>query len=109
MVVQEGLFTIVYGFACFFLLPNSPTSSRFLTDEEKKQITRALHNDGIVLQHEHDSSYTLAESFKTFLRPHVLLVGLAGFFNGKCPCNPRFSCTTRLLGTLGVTVGGLGL
>ena len=81
--LQEGGFTIVYGFACFWLLPNSPTSIPLLSPHEKEQMARALHDDGIVLGDEPDVSYSLKEVGRSFLRPHVLLVSLAAFFSGK--------------------------
>ena len=89
LFIIEGTVTIAFGLACYFLLPNSPTAIPLLTDAERKHMVRALHADGIVLAGEVDTSYTIKEVFRTFLRPHVLLVALAGFFSGT-------------------TVGGLG-
>lgn len=83
MAVQEGCFTVIFGVACFFLLPNSATSSSLLNEKDKAFIVKALHGDGIILTQEHDAHYTWAEVRRTFIGPHVLLVATAGFFSGR--------------------------
>lgn len=76
------MFTVLYGFAAFFMLPNTPTSARFFTEAEKSIIRRTLHDDGIMLVDEHDKDYTWTEFGRAFLQPHVILIALSGFFNG---------------------------
>lgn len=73
---------MLYGFAAFFMLPNTPTSARFFTEAEKSIIRRTLHDDGIMLVDEHDKDYTWTEFGRAFLQPHVILIALSGFFNG---------------------------
>lgn len=41
----EGLVTVLTGIAVFFLLPNSPESSNWLTDKEKHFIRSRLEQD----------------------------------------------------------------
>ncbi|EIW60615.1 MFS general substrate transporter [Trametes versicolor FP-101664 SS1] len=82
LFILEGAFTVLYGFAAFFMLPNTPTSARFFTEAEKSIIRRTLHDDGIMLVDEHDKDYTWTEFGRAFLQPHVILIALSGFFNG---------------------------
>ncbi|KAI0781188.1 MFS general substrate transporter [Trametes elegans] len=82
LFILEGLFTVLFGFSAFFLLPNAPTSAPFFTEAEKQQIKRELHEDGIVLVNEQDKDYTWTEFGRAFIQPHVILTALSGFFNG---------------------------
>ncbi|KAH9917680.1 MFS general substrate transporter [Epithele typhae] len=82
LFILEGCFTVLFGLASYFLLPNSPISVPLLTEAEKAYVVRTLHKDGIILVHEEDKRYTFAEIRRTFTRPHVLLVAAAAFFNG---------------------------
>ncbi|KAI8998868.1 MFS general substrate transporter [Trametes punicea] len=82
LFILEGAFTVLFGFAAFFLLPNAPTSAPFFTEAEKSLIRRALHDDGIILVGEEDKDYTWTEFWRAFVQPHVILIALSGFFNG---------------------------
>ncbi|KAI8976644.1 MFS general substrate transporter [Trametes punicea] len=83
LFILEGLFTVLYGIACYFLLPNTPTTSPFFSREEKRVIMHALHEDGIISGDEKDASYTKHNFLRTFFQPHVVLIMIAGFMNGS--------------------------
>ncbi len=78
---QEGLFTVLFGVACFFLLPNTPEQTLGLSAEEKKIIVQALHDDGL---HSDDEKETRnwTQFGKTFTQPHTIFLAIAGFFSG---------------------------
>ncbi len=79
--IQEGLFTILFAAATFYLLPNAPQSSYFLKEDEKRLIERVLTDDGIIGEGE-KKTRSWAEWGKTFLQPHLILLVIAGFFSG---------------------------
>ncbi|RDX42187.1 MFS general substrate transporter [Lentinus brumalis] len=81
LFILEGLFTVVFG-ACYILLPNTPMSLSFLTEADKRHIVQKLHEEGTILADEPDEHLNLVEIGRTFIRPHVLLVSIAGFLNG---------------------------
>ncbi|KAH9917676.1 MFS general substrate transporter [Epithele typhae] len=83
LFIIEGVISIGFGLLSYFLLPSSPTDIFLLTEQDKKYIAQELHKDGIILAEERDLKYTKAEVFRTFMRPHVWIVTLAGFFNGS--------------------------
>lgn len=81
MCEQEGLFTVLFGVASFFLLPNTPEQTLGLSADEKKSIVQALHDDGL---HSEDEKQTRnwTQFGKTFTQPHTVLLAIAGFFSG---------------------------
>ena len=81
--ILEGLFTVVFGVASFFLLPQSVESVGFLSAEEKAYVKRVLIDDGTQARNEEDDAISVSEIFKTFTQPQVILVTIAGFFNGS--------------------------
>lgn len=44
-MLLEGLLTIVVGLACPFLLPNGPSTARFLSQDEKQFLAQRLKDD----------------------------------------------------------------
>ncbi|KAI0764530.1 MFS general substrate transporter [Trametes elegans] len=83
LFILEGLFTIVFGLASYFMLPDNPAAVPALMPEEQKTITAILEADGLSRAERSDFSYTMAEVGRTFVQPHVILVALCGFFNGS--------------------------
>ena len=79
---QEGLFTVLFGVSCYWLLPNTPNTLTFLSKEEKQLVLYALHEDGIISGDEKDETYTKVNFIHTFRQPHVILVMIIGFMNG---------------------------
>ncbi|KAI0716360.1 MFS general substrate transporter [Earliella scabrosa] len=81
LFILEGLFTVLFAFAAYFLLPNAAETSYFLKEDEKQLIYRALHDDGILGEGE-KKSRNWTEFGKTFVQPHIVLLAIAGFFSG---------------------------
>ncbi|RPD53169.1 MFS general substrate transporter [Lentinus tigrinus ALCF2SS1-7] len=79
--ILEGLFTVLFGIVSFFLLPDTPEQALLLSAEDKKLIVQALHDDGLHSDDE-KKTRTWAHFGKTFIQPHVVLLGVAGFFSG---------------------------
>ncbi|KAL7283188.1 hypothetical protein ACG7TL_002615 [Trametes sanguinea] len=82
LFIMEGTFTVLFGFAAFFLVPDAPTSAPFFTEAEKDLIKRALHEDGIILVGEEDKDYTWTEFWRAFVQPHVILIALCATVSG---------------------------
>ncbi|CDO76936.1 hypothetical protein BN946_scf185006.g18 [Trametes cinnabarina] len=95
LFILEGLFTVLFGVTCYFMLSNAPAESSWLSDDEKIAVVQALRQDGIISRGEQDASYTLANCVRTFLQPHVLLIMVIGFLNG------RFSFLPSIVSGLG--------
>lgn len=78
MIEQEGLFTVLFGVALFFLLPGSPSTCRFLTSRERELVTRRLAVDTPGGQEAiDDETFSWIEVKKSLTSPHVLLLGIA--------------------------------
>ncbi|KAL7277412.1 hypothetical protein ACG7TL_009274 [Trametes sanguinea] len=80
---QEGLFTVLFGASCYFMLPDTPSQIPGLSSKERDLVVLALREDGIINRSEDDTSYTLRNCIRTFSQPHVLLVMITGFLNGS--------------------------
>ena len=104
--VQEGLFTVLFGVSCYWLLPNTPTALSFLNKEERQFVLHALHEDGIISGDEKDETYTKDNFIRTFLQPHVILVMIIGFMNGTSALEPA-SASASDLRFAGSTLSGL--
>ncbi|KAI0657017.1 MFS general substrate transporter [Cubamyces menziesii] len=83
LFILEGLFTVLFGVSCYWLLPNTPNTLTFLSKEEKQLVLYALHEDGIISGDEKDETYTKVNFIHTFRQPHVILVMIIGFMNGS--------------------------
>lgn len=80
--ILEGVASIIFGFACYFLLPRSPATAYFLTPADRAYIGANLRRDKMVAQNEADDAFKWSEVRAAFRRPHVWFLGVAGFFNG---------------------------
>ena len=60
---------MVYGLGSFFLLPRTPTSSRFLTKEEKEAIHAVLEQDWTPDSEE--EAFSWGQVIVAFTTPHV--------------------------------------
>ena len=67
------------GAAAFFVLPRDPSEARFLSYEERAYVERVLFDDGVLAK---GDVFSWAQVFGTLKEPHLLLMGVAGFFNG---------------------------
>ena len=66
---QEGTFTVAFGLVSFFILPRTPTSSRFLTEEEKNAIQAALEQDWT--PDSENEAFSWRHVIAAFKTPHV--------------------------------------
>ncbi|OSC96591.1 MFS general substrate transporter [Trametes coccinea BRFM310] len=82
LFILEGLFTVLFGASCYFMLPDTPSQIPGLSSKERNLVVLALREDGIINRSEDDTSYTLRNCIRTFSQPHVLLVMITGFLNG---------------------------
>ncbi|GAA5968521.1 hypothetical protein JCM3765_006721 [Sporobolomyces pararoseus] len=74
----EGLFTVLFGFTLFFLLPGSPSTCRFLTPRQRELVTRRLAVDTPGGQENiDDEGFSWKEVRKSLTSPHVLLLGFS--------------------------------
>ncbi len=81
-------------------------SLSFLTEADKRHIVQKLHEEGTILADEPDEHLNLVEIGRTFIRPHVLLVSIAGFLNGERRIR---RCLIVIIDVpVGATVSGLG-
>ncbi|KAF7791700.1 hypothetical protein EIP86_002723 [Pleurotus ostreatoroseus] len=95
--VLEGLFTVLSGLALFFLMPSTPAHAPFFTTEEKRYVLRYLQRDGVFegspddydgwnvsanVSGDESAKAQWREVLRTLVRPQVVLLIAAGFFNG---------------------------
>ncbi|GJE85463.1 hypothetical protein PsYK624_015420 [Phanerochaete sordida] len=80
--ILEGLFTVCFGALSFWLLPRAPDTATFLTVEEKDYISAVLKHSGVVAESAADDDFSWHHVAATLRKPHVLVLMLAGFFNG---------------------------
>lgn len=45
MAIVEGAVTVIFGIICYFFMPDTPATARFLTDEEKDWALRRMRLD----------------------------------------------------------------
>ncbi|BGP00241.1 hypothetical protein JCM10021v2_003922 [Rhodotorula toruloides] len=78
----EGGFTALFGILLFFLLPGSPSTSRFLTAEHKAHIERRLQLDSPAGTTDFEETFSWREVNKAATSPHVVFLLVALFGNG---------------------------
>lgn len=85
-MTQEGSFTVAFGLATLFFVPDSPRNIRFLTEDERETYCRELTYDW---SGDADADGTYQEVFSwsevasAFTNaPHVLMLFIPLFFNG---------------------------
>jgi hypothetical protein len=62
---------VAFGLLSFFILPRTPTSSRFLTEKEKEAIRAALEEDWT--PDSEDEEFSWRHVIAAFTTPHVSL------------------------------------
>ncbi|GAA6017703.1 hypothetical protein JCM11491_001175 [Sporobolomyces phaffii] len=74
----EGLFTVLFGVALFFLLPGSPSTCRFLTPRQRELVTHRLAADTPSGKEAiDDEEFSWVEVKKSLTSPHVLILGVS--------------------------------
>ncbi|KAL4260553.1 MFS transporter superfamily protein [Pleurotus pulmonarius] len=76
--IIEGIFTVLFGFASFALLPRSPKTAYFLTPEEREYVVCVLREDASI----DDELFRWSEVGKAFMAPQVVMLGIIFFFTG---------------------------
>ena len=94
--LQEGLFTFVCGIATFFCMTETPAKASFLTPREKCFVEDVLRRDGVISRDEQDDLFSWEQVRKTFKTPQVLILAVAGFFNGQF-CSSLIPTLTELI------------
>ena len=64
---------MAFGLVSYFILPRTPTSSRFLTEKEKEAIRAALEQDWTPDSEE--EAFSWKQVIAAFKTPHVSLCG----------------------------------
>ena len=73
ILLQEGMFTVVFGLLSFFFFPRTPTSSRFLNEKEKEAIHAALQADWTP---DSEDELSWRQVIGAFMTPHVSSIWL---------------------------------
>lgn len=71
-----------FGAASFWLMPRTPQDASFLTSEEKQYVSEVLQGDGVVAADAAEDDFSWRHVIETLKKPHVLVLCVAGFFNG---------------------------
>ncbi|KAI0739201.1 MFS general substrate transporter [Daedaleopsis nitida] len=79
--ILEGLFTVVFAAVSFCLMPNTPSSAYFLSEDEKHLVSGAVLDEGLLTEGA-NKRRDLSDMLKTFVQPHVIFCAVAGFFSG---------------------------
>jgi len=81
--ILEGIFTALFGISSFFLLPASPATAKFFTEEEKAYVEKALKLDGATAQDEATDAFSWREVGMAFKLPQVWMLAVIFFFDGE--------------------------
>jgi sugar phosphate permease len=81
--ILEGIFTFIFGLASFFILPRSPAHARFLSERERAYVVERLKQDGATGSNEQMDRFSWREVFQAFTLPHVWMLAVVFFFNGR--------------------------
>lgn len=79
--ILEGLFTVLFGLASYFILPRSPSHCRFFSEEEKAYVIAKLEEDGT--RNEAADVFSWREVGKAFTLPQVWLLAIVLFLDGN--------------------------
>ncbi|KAF8159947.1 MFS general substrate transporter [Crassisporium funariophilum] len=78
--ILEGLFTVVFGIAAFFLVPSTPRESRYLTESEKDLIMQRLERDRPPVASL--DKFSFKQVWNSLASPHVIFVFIIFFVTG---------------------------
>jgi len=80
--ILEGLFTVLFGVVCFFLLPKSPETARFLSPAERSYIIRRLKEGGTASKDDSDNKVNWGEIVATIKSPQVMIMFMINILIG---------------------------
>ncbi|KAJ3522504.1 hypothetical protein NMY22_g11860 [Coprinellus aureogranulatus] len=78
--ILEGLFTVVFGIASFWLVPRTPQQAFLLTQAEKDALKRKIERDRPLMGTK--DKFTPKEVLRALLSPQVLILFVAFFIGG---------------------------
>lgn len=81
--ILEGLFTVLFGIASFWLLPRSPAHAYFFSQSEKNYVVAKLKEDGTVGRDDSVDSFSWSEVKKAFMLPQVWFLAVVLFCDGR--------------------------
>lgn len=85
-VTQERAFTVAFGLATLFFVPDSPRNIRFLTEDERETYCRELAYDwsgDVDADGTYKEVFNWSEVASAFTNaPHVLMLFIPLFFSG---------------------------
>ncbi|KAG9318159.1 major facilitator superfamily domain-containing protein [Chiua virens] len=80
--IIDGIISIAFGLAAFFLLPRSPARARFLTEKERAYVISTLKRAGSVSEDGIKDNFRWVEVVRAAKSPHLWMVGVASFLSG---------------------------
>ncbi|KIL64781.1 hypothetical protein M378DRAFT_126308 [Amanita muscaria Koide BX008] len=78
--ILEGLFTVAFGLASYFLLPSDPLHIKFFNEQQKYYVIAKLKEDGT--RNEEADKFSWKEVARAFGLPHVWILALVLFCDG---------------------------
>jgi sugar phosphate permease len=105
--ILEGIFTIIFGLTSFFILPRSPAHARFLSERERAYVVERLKQDGATGSNEQMDRFSWREVFQAFTLPHVWMLAVVFFFDGKNSFHGRKKKTHEIRVHIGTILFGL--
>jgi len=104
--IIEGLFTVAFGLASYFILPRSPETARFFSREESQYVLKRLKEEtGDTKMAE--EGFNGRDVLRAFTMPHVLFLAIIFFTSGEIILRPQHNSYTKA--PSGVTLFGLAL
>lgn len=86
--ILEGLFTVLFGASSYFLLPRSPSHTRFFNEKEKTYVIERLRESGSTGWKEDADKFSWREVGQALVLPQVWMLAIIFFFDGArfCSC-----------------------
>ncbi|KAF8626447.1 hypothetical protein AX15_004872 [Amanita polypyramis BW_CC] len=77
--ILEGLFTFLFGLLSYFILPDSPSHCKFLSEEERTYVITKLEEDGT--RNDKLDGFSWREVGMAFMLPQVWILGVVLFLD----------------------------
>ncbi|PPQ82706.1 hypothetical protein CVT25_009403 [Psilocybe cyanescens] len=78
--ILEGIFTVLVGFASFFVVPATPKDANFLSEEQKRLIIQRLEKDTPFVNPL--DTFNIKQVLSVFITPHVFIATVVNFMGG---------------------------
>ena len=80
--IIEGLFTVCFGLALYLILPRSPETARFFSQEESQYVTRRLKEE-LGETKATEEPFNWRDVLRAFTMPHMILLAIVFFLSGE--------------------------